>query len=100
MLVEKTGEVMTLKLQSGDELITRIENETSETYTCEQCITIAATPQGVAMVPWIQTAKPGKIDLNKSQVVAKVPTIKEIADKYLEAVTGISVSSPSSIIGV
>jgi len=52
------------------------------------------------MIPWIQTGSSKKIKINKSQVVAKVSTIKEIADKYLEAVTGISVSSPSSIIGV
>ena len=100
MLIEKNTEVVTLKMQSGDEVITRILNEDESTIECEQCISIAQTSQGLAMIPWIQTGSSKKIKINKSQVVAKVSTIKEIADKYLEAVTGISVSSPSSIIGV
>jgi Fe2+ or Zn2+ uptake regulation protein len=100
MLLEKTGEVMTLKLQSGDEVITRIEEENQEFLICDNCVTIAATPQGVAMVPWIQTGKQGKVSINKKQIVARVTTVKEIADKYLEMVTGISVSSPSSILGI
>ena len=100
MLVEKVGEVITLKLQSGDEVITRIIKETSEQYECEQCITMAATAQGIALVPWIQTGNAKIISINKKHVIAKVLTVKEIADKSLEAVTGISVSSPSSILGV
>lgn len=100
MLIEKATEVTTLKLQTGDEVITRIAKETAEEYECEQCITMAATSQGIALVPWIQTGNAKSININKKHVVAKVLTVKEIADKYLEAVTGISVSSPSSILGV
>ena len=100
MLVEKVTEVTTLKLQTGDEVITRIVKETAEDYECEQCITMAATAQGIALVPWIQTGNTKSINICKKHVIAKVLTVKEIADKYLEAVTGISVSSPSSILGV
>ena len=75
MLVEKVTEVTTLKLQTGDEVITRIVKETAEDYECEQCITMAATAQGIALVPWIQTGNSKSISINKKHNILVPPTV-------------------------
>jgi hypothetical protein len=52
-------------------------------------MTIASTSQGFALVNWPATGDNKKVWLNKSQIVATAPAMKDLSDKYIQATTGI-----------
>ena len=52
---------------------------------------LAQTPQGIAIVKWPNSGNNKKVWINKDQIVAKAPAVKEIADKYIEANSGITI---------
>lgn len=93
MLIDKgisAGEVVTLKLTSGEELVARLDEETNTNYKLSKVMVLTAGPQGLGMAPYLFTVHPEKsINLNKSAVVVIAASEKDFADKYIEGTTGI-----------
>lgn len=94
------GKVYTFKLNSGEELITKVVDITQNTYTIEEPVSIAPSQQGMGLVPSMFTADPkGKFTLNTSSVSLYAETENNVKMKYLEATTGIKVPEKKIVLG-
>lgn len=92
MLLEKPireGSIITVKLNSGEELVARYEDETETTLNISKVRTVAHGQDGLGIIPWMMTAQSNTISINKSTVVAFTQTDKEISKSYQQASTDI-----------
>lgn len=85
-----SGEVVTIKLTSGEELVARLDEETEAYYGLSKPMVITVGPNGLGLLPYMFTvAKDKSINLSKSNVNVVVTTDKQFADQYLESTTSI-----------
>ena len=93
MLIDKgvsAGEVVTLKLTSGEELVARLDEETSTHYKLEKPMVIAMGQNGPGLMPYLFTVSLDKtIPLSKNTVTVAVASDKTFADQYIKSTTGI-----------
>lgn len=96
MLIDKgvsAGEVVTLKLTSGEELVARLDGETETHYKLTKPMVIGMGQQGPGLMPYLFTVSPDKtIPLLKSTVTVAVTSDKVFADQYMQSTTGIALS--------
>ena len=95
MLIEKpmaNGDVVSLKLINGDEIIARLESEDDISITVSKPLAITAGPQGLGMIPWVFLGNKQTFSLRKDHVFVMVPSKKEAADQYMQGTTGIALS--------
>jgi hypothetical protein len=96
MLINKglsNGDVITLKLVSGEEILARYVEETTSGIKVEKPMVLAAGPKGLGMAPYIFTVDPDRaISISHSAIVIQSPTEKSMADQYLQSTTGIAMS--------
>lgn len=96
MLIDKgltAGEVVTIKLINGEEIIARFVSEDDKTYSLEKLLALSMGPKGIGLVPYTFTVNLDKtLKLNKSTVVFIANTDKEFADQYIQSTTGIALS--------
>lgn len=96
MLIDKgvtAGEVITLKLTSGEELIARLAEETETHYKLSKPSVIGMSPKGPALMPYLFTVSPDKdIKISKQAVAVVVHSDKEFADQYIQGTTGIALA--------
>jgi len=94
MLITKpisAGSIVTIKLTSGEEIVSRFEGETDTHYKLSKPLVLTMGPQGIAMVPYMFTVSPDKdISLSKSTITVIIETDKPAADQYLQGTTGIA----------
>lgn len=93
MLIEKpftSGDVVSIKLINGDELIARFDSENEYTYTIEKPLAITLGSQGLGMIPWIFLGNRDKVKLKKDHMFAIVPSKKDAADQYVQNTTSIA----------
>ena len=92
MLLErpiKKGSIITVKLNSGEELVARFETEDDDSLNISKVRTVAHGQQGLGIIPWMMTSQTATISINKSTVVAYTPTDDGIAKSYQENTTDI-----------
>ena len=96
MLIDKgvsAGEVVTLKLTSGEELVARLNEETATHYKLSKPMVIAMGAKGPGLMPYLFTVAPDKdINLNKSTVTVAVASDKSFADQFIQQTTGIAMA--------
>ena len=95
MLLEKpitTGEVVSIKLINGDEIIARFETEDSSGITILKPLAITVGPQGLGMMPWIFLGDKDTMTLKKEHVFVMVKSKKDAANQYMQGTTGIALS--------
>jgi len=87
--------VMTIKTTAGEEIITRVAEETETTYALTKPLVLISTPQGgFGLVPAVfSISKSNSVMLNKSAVALYGPTKQELASQYLEKTTGLTVAT-------
>jgi hypothetical protein len=94
--VKRDGDVVTLKMSSGEELIGTYKEDDSATYTIDRPVTLSVGPKGgPALTPYLMTVNPGatrNLKINKALVVCVANTDKELADQYSSAMSGIQVA--------
>lgn len=97
MLIDKgvsPGEVATIKLTSGEELVARVDSETDTHIKLTKTMVLTAGPNGLAMVPYLFTVEQDKIiSLNKSTITVIAATMKPAADQYLTSTSDIKIVS-------
>ena len=97
MLIDKgvsSGEVVTIKLTSGEELVARLDSETDTHIKLTKTMVLTAGPNGLAMVPYLFTVEQDKvISLNKSTITVIAATMKPAADQYLTSTSDIKIVS-------
>ncbi len=93
MLIDKgvsAGEVVTLKLTSGEELVARLDEETDTHYKLTKPMVIGMGQNGPGLMPYLFTVSPDKtIPLLKSTVTVAVNSDKVFADQYIQSTTSI-----------
>ena len=84
------GQVYTFKLNSGEELISKVSAVTDDWLEIEHPVSVAPGPQGMGLVPSLFTADPeSEVTVNISSVAMIAPVREDVGDSYLEATTGI-----------
>lgn len=93
MLIDKgvtPGEVVTLRIVSGEEVVAKLVEETETSYKISRPMTITLSGQGIGMMPFVFTTPPDKnLEINKSTVTMISPTELNFADQYISGTTGI-----------
>lgn len=93
MLIDKgvtVGEVITLKLTSGEEIVAKLDSETATHYKLSRPMVIGMGQQGPGLMPYLFTVDPQKvIGLLKTTVTVAEATDKTFADQFIESTTGI-----------
>jgi hypothetical protein len=96
MLIDKGvtgGEVITLKLSTGEELIAKLIEDGPLYYKLSKPMVLSMTQKGVGMMPYLFTVNPEKeIKLFKSTVVVMEATDKDFAMAYTQQTTGIALA--------
>jgi hypothetical protein len=93
MLISKgfsQGDVISIKLTNGDELITRFESEDADSIIINRPLALTMSKDGLGMIPWMFLGASETITLNKLHTYCITISKKEAANQYLEGTTGIS----------
>ena len=90
----KTGEVVTIKLTTAEELIARLDADDETKIRISRPMTLSYGPQGVGMTPWLITVEnDNAVEIEKKYVMFMAVTMKKAADQYIEGTTGIKTVS-------
>jgi hypothetical protein len=89
--VTKVGDVVSLKLANGEEVLGKLTATENGTYTLNKPVVLAMAERGATMVPYMLTADPSVHDFvfKDQHVVHCVPTAKNLSDQYIQGTTGI-----------
>ena len=93
MLISKgftQGDVVSLKLVNGDEIIARFEEDTSDSIKITRPLAITIGQQGLGMIPWMFLGETDTYTLDKKHVFVTVASKDDAAKQYLEGTTGLS----------
>ena len=87
------GEVVTLKLTSGEELVAKLVEDGPLYYKLKNPQVIGMGPKGPGLMPYLFTVSPDKeIKLQKSTVTVAEPTDEQFAKQFIESTTGIALA--------
>lgn len=93
MIIDKgvaKGEVVTVKLTSGEEVIAKLVEETDTFIKVSKPRVLTAAQGGIGLAPYLFTVDPDKdIKLYKNTIVILEPTEKDYASQYISGTTGI-----------
>ena len=96
MLIDKgvsVGEVITLKLTSGEELVAKLLEDGSVYYKLSRPMVIGMGQQGPGLMPYLFTVHPDKeVKLLKSTVTVAEATDAVFAKQFLEQTSGIKLA--------
>ena len=90
----KSGDVVVIKLVTGEEIITKLVEPDVTSYSISRPLVFTMHPQTgqPALIPWLMSLNPKDpkpVVINKSAVVGMTTPAKEIADSYTQVTTGI-----------
>lgn len=95
MLIQKgfsAGDIISIKLSNGDELIARYEADDADSITIDRPKALTMSPSGLGMIPWVFLGDVGKVKLSRNHIFAAVPSQKDAADQYMQGTTGIALA--------
>jgi hypothetical protein len=96
----KAGTVVSVKLNSGEELITRVNKVFDTHLEISEPVSVAPGPQGMGLVPSLFTSDTkGLFMLNTSSIALIAETEYNIKAKYSEAVSGVKVPEKKIVLG-
>lgn len=94
MLMQKPispGEVVTLKLVTGEEIFGRLDSEDEQYVKLDKACTLGRNPStgAVGLMDWMMTSAPGVVPVSRASIIAMVLTEEKLAKKYTEDTTSI-----------
>lgn len=93
MLINKgvsAGDVVSLKLINGDEIIARLDADDQHGVTVSRPLAITMSSQGLGMIPWVFLGDKDSYTLKREHIFVIVPSKPDAAKQYLEGTTGIA----------
>jgi hypothetical protein len=96
MLISKgvtEGEVITLKLTSGEELVAKLIEDGPVYYKLSRPMVIGMGEKGPGLMPYLFTVNPeAEVKLQKSTVTVAEPTDAVFAKQFIQSTTGIALA--------
>ena len=93
MLIEtpyKVGDTVSIKLTSGEELIGRLDEESTDTFVLSKPLMVVAGQQGLGLAPFMFTVNPdAKFKIKSTSIVCVIKTADDMAKQYIQSTTGI-----------
>lgn len=87
------GEVVTLKLTSGEEIVAKLVEDGPLHYKLKNPQVIGMGPKGPGLMPYLFTVNPNtEIKLQKSTVTVAEATDDQFAKQFIESTTGIALA--------
>ncbi len=93
MLFEKPiaeGDVVSIKLINGDEIIARLDKDDQNGITITKPLAVTLGPQGLGMIPWVFLGSKETMTLKREHIFVMIPSKKDAADQYMQGTTGIA----------
>ena len=92
--------VYSFKMLSGEEVIGKLIEHTDSTYTVDAPLSVAASPQGIQLMPSLFTTELNPtVTINALAVSYIAETRDDVVDVYRESTTGIKVPDKQIIMG-
>lgn len=85
------NKVYSIKLMSGEELISRVKKEKDGVTELIKPRTVGMGPQGFAMMPWIMSAPDNNVVISDTVIMGATETSDMVAKQYIQQVTGLKV---------
>ena len=99
MKLEK-NEIYTIKLASGEEIVTKMIEETDDALEVDQPIMVVVSQQGLQLMPGLFTNNNEKtVTINKGSCVMVGPTREDVRTNWIEATTGITTEKKQIVTG-
>lgn len=96
MLIDKgvtAGEVITLKLTSGEEIVAKLVEDAATYYKLKNPQVIGMGPKGPGLMPYLFTVNPDKeVKLAKTTVTVAEATDETFAKQFVQSTTGIALA--------
>ena len=93
MLIQKPiaeGDIVSIKLINGDEIIARLEKDDQHGITVDRPLALTMSAQGLGMIPWVFLADKTTMTLKREHIFVMLPSKKDAADQYMQGTTGIA----------
>ena len=89
----KNGDVVSIKLSSGEEMVARLENEEDGKTIVSNPTMLVASEGGMGMAPFMFTVPmSSKFPLASSNIICIVKTDEDTAKTYAEQTSGIALA--------
>jgi hypothetical protein len=89
----KSNDTITIKLMSGEEVVTRLVEELDDVFVVSNPMAVVNLQSGIGLGPYVFTAQPhSHIPIVKKNVVSWCLTENNMARKYAEGTTGLKLS--------
>lgn len=87
------GEIVTLKIVTGEELIGKLTEIGDDFYAIHRPLVLVMSQQGLGLQQWTFTANVDKsFKISKDKIIMIAETVKEMANQYLSGTTGIALA--------
>lgn len=93
------GDIISLKLVNGDEIVARLVSDESEYFTVSKPCTVMPSAKGLGLIQSLFTSELNKdIVIEKRHIMMHAITQKEVETHYIQTTTGIQTASAGSIL--
>jgi hypothetical protein len=86
------GDVVTLKLTTGEEVVATYQDDDTQSITVSKCVCLVPQQEGMGLAPWLLTAPDDSVEISKANVVVWLKSQQELARMYTQATTGIQLA--------
>jgi hypothetical protein len=95
MLIQKpvaSGDIVSIKLISGEEIIGRLDDDTTECIKLNRPKSVSIGQQGLGMMPFMFLGGADNVTIKHNHIIVMVPAEKSAADQYVQGTTGIALA--------
>jgi hypothetical protein len=93
MLIQKPagiGDIVSIKLISGEEIIGRLDADTTESIRLDRPKSVTIAKDGLGMMPFMFLGGSDTFIIKHIHIIVMVMAEKSAADQYVQGTTGIS----------
>jgi len=88
----KVGDIVSVKLSSGEEMVATLESETSTDVILRKPLMLVAGQQGAGLAPFMFTVdQDAKYTVKLNNIICIVKTAKDATSTYTQSTTGLTV---------
>ena len=84
------NKVYTIKLISGEEIISRV-NQLDGVTELIKPRSIGMGPQGFAMMPWMLSAPDNNVVISDTAIIGATETSSQVSKQYIQQTTGLQI---------